>query len=182
MSNPSTTAKSTTGQPLNGDVSHDHGLESDINNSYVKGGPPSYWETNHHPTPTTNLDDGVQIEIPVEMPDPLDSTHEQQTQTSLNEDSCISNLQRAVAGCFSRHGSKIKTFVLLTVFVCYTVYFAFAIKTSVKGATVLIVFTSLYVFFYIYGKIKQKFGARMYKGFFGPIERWLKNNWHCYKW
>ena len=72
--------------------------------------------------------------------------------------------------------------ILLGMFIGYTVYFAFAIKYSVKNATALIVITSLVVFWIGYRLFKHFLGHRIYRCCLGPAIRMFKRTWPCTKW
>ena len=112
-----------------------------------------------------------------------------QTETSSEADSAdlknngrVFRLQRAVGKGCSNNSTYIIRAVLLLLLVGYTVYFAFAIKHSVKGARALIVLTSLTVFLIGYYYVKKYFGKRIYKGVCVPLGSIFNKVWPILRW
>ena len=85
------------------------------------------------------------------------------------------------AGCI-KYKTSIVNVVLLLLLIGYTVYFAFAIKYSVEGATALIVITCLVVAWLCYAYIRDTFGEKIYACCLGPCVNAIIRNWHCLQW
>lgn len=123
------------------------------------------------------------LEIPDMVGLPSAEMVDESVQTRAPRQGAIHKFQDTMDNFFHKYGGLLGKLVVVLLLVGYTVYFVFALVYRMDDSTtVLIVLTSLTVFFIIYGYLRDRFGERVYDTAVSPIETFLTSKWYIIKW
>lgn len=110
-----------------------------------------------------------------------DSKIDMDSVDSSNEN-FVYRMQRRANRMVSENKTYIIRSILFLMFVGYSVYFGFALAYNLEWSIALIVFTSLAVFFIVYGFIRDRYGSVIYAKVLQPIGQFLNRFWPIIKW
>lgn len=89
-------------------------------------------------------------------------------------------VQIKVHGFFRKYGPVMKKTLIGCLVICFFVYLAFAIYTSVSGAMVLIILTALVVSYLVMRQVWKYAGGKIYAHTCGPIVTMMEKKWWKY--
>ncbi len=124
----------------------------------------------------------VEIDDPLHdinfIPEPVDEDFEFNKCTQ-----CIENIHSALCGCCVRQKRILKTVIIITFLIAYSIYFGYAIWYNSSGALVVIVLTCIVAFYFIWKFVMKYAGERLYNCFCVPICNVFETRcWFYFRW
>ena len=94
----------------------------------------------------------------------------------------VVRFQQTAFSCYTQYFSYIVRFLVFLAFIGFTIYFICSLVYSVDNAEVLIILTCISVVLFVYTRIRNRFGDRIYRNIYMPVRAVHRKTWHCTKW